>query len=84
MDVFEKNLELESAGEDSNGDLLAMMDTVKGQLVSYEAGNLILTDDKAPVELLSMKVIDELIKDEVTYYKGIYEEKGFQGLLEYF
>ena len=28
-----------------------------------------MTDDKAPVELLGMKVIDSLIGNEVEYYK---------------
>ena len=41
-----------------------------------------MTDDRAPVELLGMRVIDELIQDEVTYYKEIYEREGLQGLLE--
>ena len=43
-----------------------------------------MTDDKAPVELLGMRVIDELIQEEVAYYKGIYEEGGISGLLESF
>ena len=34
------------------------------------------------VELLGMRVIDELIQDEVAYYKEIYEQEGLQGLLE--
>ena len=42
----------------------------------------ILTDDQAPVELLGMQVIDELIKDEVQYYKDIYKERGIKGLME--
>jgi hypothetical protein len=41
-----------------------------------------MTDDKAPVELLGMQVIDELIQDEVAYYKKIYNEKGISGVLE--
>ena len=41
-----------------------------------------MTDDKAPVELLGMQVIDDLIGDEVEYYRGIYEERGIEGLLE--
>ena len=68
----------------SDGDIQNMMGKVKDGLKKYEAGNLILTDDKAPVELLSMKAIDRLIKDEVDYYKGIYEEKGLEGLMEAF
>ena len=41
-----------------------------------------MTDDQAPVELLGMQVIDELIRDEVSYYRGIFEEEGIQGLLD--
>ena len=41
-----------------------------------------MTDDKAPVELLGMEVIDDLIRDEVTYYKEIYKNRGIKGLLE--
>lgn len=41
-----------------------------------------MTDDKAPVELLGMRVIDDLIQDEVSYYKGIYEREGLSGLIE--
>lgn len=32
--------------------------------------------------LLGMQVIDELIKDEVQYYKDIYKEQGIKGLIE--
>ncbi len=42
-----------------------------------------MTDDKAPVELLGMQVIDQLIQEEVAYYKDIYEEQGINGLLEH-
>ena len=47
-----------------------------------EGGDYIRTDDKAPVELLGMQVIDQVIKEEVAYYKGIYEEQGLDGLLQ--
>ncbi|MDE6433244.1 MAG: fused MFS/spermidine synthase [Lachnospiraceae bacterium] len=59
-----------------------MMSMVSDNLCAYEAGEYIMTDDKAPVELLGMKVIDEIIKDEVAYYKGIFEEQGIKGLLD--
>ena len=65
-------------------DLAAMLGRVCRNLTVYQAGNHIMTDDKAPVELLGMQVIDELIKDEVAYYKSIYEEGGLKGLLESF
>jgi hypothetical protein len=41
-----------------------------------------MTDDNAPVELLGMQVIDELIQDEVSYYKNIYDENGISGVFE--
>jgi len=68
----------------ADGELYAMMERTASALVPYEPGGLILTDDKAPVELLGMRVIDEIIKDEVAYYKDIYERQGIRGLLEAF
>ncbi len=62
--------------------LLAMMNSVSENLIPYEAGNRIMTDDKAPVELLGMRVIDELIRTEVAYYKSVYEEKGIWGVID--
>ena len=61
--------------------LSAMMTTVSDNLTAYEAGNYIMTDDKAPVELLGMQVIDELIQDEVAYFKKLYKEQGVQGVI---
>lgn len=77
------NLEA-NRGQLSNDDLQALMEKVAANIVSYDAGNYILTDDKAPVEVLGMQVIDELIKKEVAYYKRIYEEQGIKGLLDAF
>ncbi|MCR5214844.1 MAG: fused MFS/spermidine synthase [Eubacterium sp.] len=68
----------------SDSEILKMMAKVDDSLIKYEAGNLILTDDKAPVELLSMKAIDSIIADEVGYYKKVYKEEGLEGLLESF
>ena len=63
-------------------DLIRMMNVVQSKLVHYEAGDRILTDDKAPVELLGMKVIDDIIQEELVYYKKAFKEKGIRGLLE--
>ncbi|MCD8231578.1 MAG: fused MFS/spermidine synthase [Clostridiales bacterium] len=79
LDVLNKNIQLEG-----NENLAAMMTTVSENLEVYEAGDYLMTDDKAPVELLGMQVIDDLIADEVTYYKNIYNEDGLSGLLEAF
>ncbi|MDE6168335.1 MAG: spermidine synthase, partial [Acetatifactor sp.] len=76
---------LESGSERlSDERLVRLMDRVKQNLVPYEAGGHIMTDDRAPVELLGMRVIDELIRDEVVYYKMIYQEEGIPGLLRSF
>ena len=65
-----------------NRELESMMQKVLTNITGYEKGNYILTDDKAPVELLGMQVIDELIKDEVAYYKDIYDRDGIKGLID--
>lgn len=65
----------------NNKELSRLMNNIKPSINKYNAGDLILTDDKAGVELLGMKVIDEIIQDQVGYYKEIYKEKGIEGLL---
>lgn len=49
-----------------------MMETVWDQMAPRQSGNLILTDDRAPVELLGMQVLDEIIADELDYYRELY------------
>ena len=48
----------------------------------YEGGDHIFTDDKAPVELLGMEAVDEIIKEEIGYYKDIVDKEGIGGLLK--
>ena len=76
LEVFQQNVTTLE-----NQDLQNMMETVSAQSQAYHAGNYLMTDDKAPVELLGMQVIDQLIQDEVAYYKDIYEREGISGLL---
>lgn len=54
---------------------------VAERLKVCEGGDLILTDDKAPVELLGMKVIDSIIRDEIGYYKDAFKRDGIKGLI---
>ncbi len=61
--------------------LTQLFGRISEKLVPYKAGNYIMTDDKAPVELLGIKVIDEIIREEVEYYRDIYEREGIKGLL---
>ena len=53
----------------SNAKYADMMEKVAQSLQDYTGGDCILTDDKAPVELLGMRVLDELIDGQLNYYK---------------
>ena len=79
--VYESAEALAAAAADQ-ADLQRMMDTVSAALTPYQAGDHILTDDKAPVEVLGMRMIDKLIADELSYYKNIFETEGLAGLLK--
>lgn len=61
--------------------LAHMLTTACEELKPYEKGAYLLTDDKAPVELLGMQVIDSLIQSEIGYYKEIFQKEGLEGLL---
>lgn len=65
----------------SDDALRQMMRSVAMHLAPYTSGGRVLTDDKAPVELLGMRVIDDLISSELAYYKKIFREEGISGLL---
>lgn len=62
-------------------ELQTMLQKVSDGLIPYEKGEYLLTDDKAPVELLGMQVIDDLIQTELGYYKRIFKEEGIESLL---
>ncbi len=62
---------------------LFLSHNVYERIEEYHGGNLIFTDDKAPVELLGISVIDKLIDQEVGFYKDIYQKEGLKGLLNY-
>ena len=64
-----------------DGELRGLLNRVSAGLTRYEAGERIMSDDRAPVELLSMRLIDELIRDEVAYYKELYEQHGLEGVI---
>ncbi len=67
--------------KEEDPELKQMMETVRENLFMYKAGTHILTDDRAPVELLGMRAIDAMIRDETLYYRKIYEEQGIKGIL---
>lgn len=65
-----------------NPELYGMMNLVDRNLKLYEGGDLILTDDKAPVELLGMKVVDELISDQLAYYKEMFKGMSIKEMID--
>lgn len=82
LDKNSKLLTTSSSASKRDIELSSMMNIVSANLIPYSAGNRILTDDKAPVEVLSMKALDEMINYEVIYYKDIYKEEGLKGLID--
>ena len=79
LETFRENIEKEQEPE-----LKEMMEKAEAGLLRYEKGEYLLTDDRAPVELLGIRVIDEIIQKEVRYYKEIYEKQGIEGILNSF
>lgn len=77
LDTFEANVEKET-----DQDLRRLMHRVEARLKPYHSTGLLMTDDKAPVELLGMQIIDDLIQEEVKVYKDIYKEKGIKGVID--
>lgn len=65
----------------SDDALQALIAEASERLIPYEAGGRLLTDDKAPVELLGMEVIDTLIQNELGYYKERFQQDGISGIL---
>lgn len=65
-----------------DAELRTLLRYISEHLEPYDAGNYVMTDDNAPVELLGMQVIDDLIRQEVSFYRDIYDREGLQGLLQ--
>ena len=76
LSVMERN-----AARCADAELQEMIALVSRGLARYEAGGYLMTDDRAPVELLGMQVVDELIREEVSGYKQIYEKDGIRGII---
>ena len=78
-EALEKNIQTIDKYELKN-----MMNIVLSNLEEIKPNGYILTDDKAPVELLGMKVLDELIFDEINYYKEQIKGKSLKEIYEMF
>ncbi|MGN0241298.1 MAG: spermidine synthase [Candidatus Weimeria sp.] len=79
---IKENLDMNTMLYSGDYDFIQMMEKVSGELVKQNGGSCILTDDKAPVELLGIRVIDRLINEEVAYYRDIYDKHGIKAVLE--
>ena len=79
-DTLEQTFD-ESRAKLTNARYAEMMATVAQRLTEYTGGSNILTDDKAPVELLGMRVLDELIAGELSYYKSNFAMDDIMGML---
>ena len=71
----------------SDQELKPLMQKVGRQMTAYKAPDTtkakrILTDDRAPVEMLSMRAIDEIIAGELAYYKKVFKKEGISGLMD--
>ncbi|MBO5198279.1 MAG: fused MFS/spermidine synthase [Lachnospiraceae bacterium] len=80
--VLEEQLAAYSAEDTHDAELALMMSGVGQNLCEVTKGDYILTDDKAPVEVLGMKVIDELISEELAYYKDMIKNGNIGELIE--
>ncbi len=65
----------------SDEQLSEQMAKVEEGLEAPETKDQVFTDDKAPVEFLGMRMIDDLISDELSYYKKVLKEEGIEGIL---
>lgn len=63
-------------------DLKNMMQKVEDNLTRVEKTDQILTDDKAPVEVLGMKVIDEIIGDQLQPYKDVLRSGDWDTIMQ--
>lgn len=62
-------------------ELKQMMQLASIKLQPCSGGDRILTDDKAPVELLGMRAIDDMIRSELAYYKEKFLTEGISGII---
>ena len=56
---------------------------VKEVIHPHKDTGIRMSDDNADVELRSMFAVDDIVSGQLAFYRQIYEERGFMGLLEY-
>ena len=68
----------------SDAELADLMIRTADEWRSPTRGENILTDDRAPVELLSMRALDAIIQRHLNYYKDVYRREGLDAVLNSF
>ena len=63
-------------------ELQNVFNKIKYNLTVYEDTGIRLYDDTADVEMRSIWALDELIQDELEYYREVLKEEGIRGLLD--
>ncbi len=71
----------ENTGKLENKNPSFMMKNISADIVRYQNGNRLLTDDKAPVVLLGISVIDDIIQEELVYYREKFKTEGIKGII---
>ncbi len=77
-----KEMLTNNIGTIKNMRLYNLMRTVESRLVKVEKSNYLLSDDKAPVEVLGMKVLDDIISEELSYVKESIKGKSLSELIK--
>ena len=73
---------IDTQGFMSNSTLKGLLAAALNRFEKVEKNGIILTDDKAPVEVLGMKVLDELIARELEGIKNAIKGKSIKELLD--
>ena len=63
-------------------ELQNVFNKIKYNLTVYQDTGIRLYDDTADVEMRSIWALDELIQDELEYYREVLKEEGIRGLLD--
>ena len=65
-----------------DSDLQRVFKRLGDNLKPYEDTGIRLYDDTCDVEMRSMYTLDDIVQEELKYYRDIYKEHGIKGLLE--
>ncbi len=80
LNNFENNI----SRLDPANPLVNVSEYVSQNLQEVTEAKLVFTDDVAPVDVLAQSLLNDMVKDEVDYYKDManFDEKGIKGLLD--